>query len=58
MWLCVVDNAILQIILSDNTATIDATITPLKQKKYVSDNISDIMKDNMATFLGKEIANL
>lgn len=46
-----IDNAILQIILSDTTATIDATITPLKQKKYISDNISDIMKDNMATFL-------
>lgn len=49
------DNVILDSLVSGGT--IQPTITPLKQKEYIKDKISDILKGNMATFLGNLIFN-
>ena len=47
------DNMILQTLLGVPTATIEPSITPVKQRAYYDDSIPDTMKGNAATFLGK-----
>ena len=50
----ILGNVILQTLLGDPTATIEPSITPLKQKQYISDTISDTMKGNISNFVGKK----
>ncbi|KAL4492594.1 hypothetical protein ABPG72_007707 [Tetrahymena utriculariae] len=46
-----IDNALLQVLSSNNNAKIDISISPLKQQSYVDDTMASVMQGNMATFL-------